>query len=106
MAAIDLDPVSAGRHKTMELTRLSREEVGRRGEALYEQNIRAAVETTENIGKMVIIDVETGAYEVAERGIVAARHLQAQHADALLYGKRIGYDVAEALGGVMERVGA
>ena len=89
----------------MEITRLSRDEVGRRGEALYEQKIRADVETTDNIGKMVIIDVETGAYEVDDaHGLVAARHLQAQRPDAILYGKRIGYDVAEALGGVMERV--
>ena len=90
----------------MEVTRLSREEVGRRGEALYEQRIRTVIETTENIGKMVIIDVETGVYEVDEaHGLVAARHIQAQRPDAILYGKRIGYDVAEALGGVMERVG-
>ena len=90
----------------MEIIRLSRDEVGRRGEALYEQRIRADVEIPENIGKMVIIDVETGAYEIDERGPVAARHLQAQNPDAVLYGKRIGYDVAEALGGVMERVGS
>jgi len=86
----------------MEITRLSREEVGRRGEALYEQKIRATVETTENIGKMVIIDVETGVYEVDEaRGLVAARHIQLQRPDAILYGKRIGYDVVEALGGTV-----
>jgi len=88
----------------MQQTQLSREEIGKRGEAMYEQSIRAQVETTENIGKMVIIDVETGDYEVDELGLESARHLQAKHPDAVLYGKRIGYDVAEALGGVMERV--
>jgi len=88
----------------MEPIRLSREEVGQRGEALYEQKIRAAVETEENIGKMVIIDVETGEYEVDERGLAPARRLQSRHPNAALYGKRIGYDVAEALGGVRERV--
>ncbi len=88
----------------MEATRLSSEEVGQRGEALYEQRIRAEVETEENIGKMVIIDVETGEYEVDERGIGAARRLQSRRPNAVLYGKLIGYDVAEALGGVMERV--
>lgn len=55
---------------------------------------------------MVIIDVETGDYEIDERGLISARHLQSRHPDAILYGKRIGYDVAEALGGVMERVGS
>jgi hypothetical protein len=88
----------------MATTRLSREEVGQRGETLYEQKIRVAVETEENIGKMVIIDVETGEYEVDDRGLAPARRLQSRHPDAALYGKRIGYDVAEALGGVRERV--
>jgi len=53
---------------------------------------------------MVIIDVETGEYEVDERGLAPARRLQSRHPNAALYGKRIGYDVAEALGGVSERV--
>ena len=88
----------------MATTRLSREEVGQRGEALYEQKIRANVETEENIGKMVIIDVETGEYEIDERGLAPARLLQSRRPNAALYGKRIGYDVAEALGGVRERV--
>lgn len=87
----------------MQFRRISPEEVGRRGEDWYQKSIRAQVETAENIGKMVIIDVETGDYEVDEMGIESARRLQARHPDASLYGKRIGYDVAEALGGVMER---
>jgi len=83
---------------------MSREEIGRRGEALYEQNIRSRVETAKNIGKMVVIDVETGDFEVDELGLEAARHLQSKHPNAALYGKRIGYDVSEALGSVMERL--
>ena len=88
----------------MEAIRLSPEEVGLRGEALYEQKIRADVETEANIGKMVIIDVETGEYEVDERGLVSAQNLQSRHPNAALYGKRIGYDVSVALGGVMRRI--
>jgi len=88
----------------VEAARLSREEIGQRGEALYLQKIRADVETDENIGKMVIIDVETGEYEIDERGLAPARRLQSRRPNAALYGKRIGYDVAEALGGVLERV--
>lgn len=88
----------------MERSRLSSEEVGQRGEALYEPNIRTEVETEENVGKMVIIDIETGDYEIGdESGIEAARRLHAKRPDAALYGKRIGYNVAVSLGGVMER---
>ena len=88
----------------MAQTQINRAEVGQRGEALYEQNIREKVETAENIGKMIVIDVETGDYEVDERGLAPARLLQARHPDAILYGKRIGYNASEALGGVIERV--
>ena len=84
-------------------TRLTDIEVSERGKALYAETIRAKVETTDNIGKMVIIDVETGEYEVDEIGLEASRHLQAKHPDADLYGIRIGYKSAEVLGGILER---
>lgn len=80
-----------------------KEEFARRAKRLYEDNIRAKVETPENIGKMVIIDVETGDYGVDENGLVAARRLHARHTNASLFGIRIGYRVADAIGGVMER---
>ena len=91
----------------MKYTDISKEEMARRGQALYEQSIRDKVETEENIGKMVIINVETGDYEVGdETGIEAAKHLHAKAADppAPLYGIRIGYNAADALGGVLERI--
>lgn len=80
-----------------------REEIGRRGRELYEQSIRDRVETEENIGKMVIIDVETGDFEIDELGIESARQLRKRHPDARLFGMRIGYNVAESFGGVFER---
>jgi hypothetical protein len=81
----------------------NREEIGQRAKQLYEQTIRSQVETPENIGKMVIIDVETGEYGVDATGLETSRRLHSKRADARLYGIRIGYDVADALGGVMER---
>ena len=88
----------------MQTLLLSREEVARRAKALYEQSIRAQVETEENIGRMVIIDIETGDFAaVDDQGIESSRRLQARNPQARLYGIRIGYNVAESLGGVMER---
>ena len=52
---------------------------------------------------MLIIDVDTGDYEMDDRGVEAALHLQAKRPDALLYGIRIGYDAVEAIGGALER---
>jgi hypothetical protein len=83
---------------------LSREEVARRARQLYETSIRQKVEIEENIGKMVIVDIETGAYEVDKTGVKAAHSLIAKHPYARLFGICIGYNVAASLGGVMERV--
>jgi hypothetical protein len=43
----------------------SREEFARRGKEIYEAHVRSQVEER-NHGKIVAIDIETGAFEVAE----------------------------------------
>jgi hypothetical protein len=88
----------------MQAILLSREEVARRAKQLYESNIRQQVEVDENIGKMVIIDIETGDYEVDENGLHAADYLSEKHPNARLFGIKIGYNVAASFGGVMERI--
>jgi hypothetical protein len=93
-----------GKERLMQRSQMSSEQIAQRGKTLYQQQIRSQVETAENLGKMVIIDVETGDYEIDDTGLEAARKLHAKHPDAALYGIRIGYNVAESLGGVMERV--
>ena len=87
----------------MNQTRSKSDEVAERGEQLYQQKIRAEVEFPENIGKMVIIDVETEDYAVDDIGIISAHYLHAKNPNAELNGIRIGYKAAEALGGVLER---
>ncbi len=84
--------------------RLSEAEIARRGEELYEQRIRAEVETEANIGKIVVIDVETGDYEIDDVGFMASRRVRAKHPDAALLGLRIGYDVVEDFGGGPRRI--
>ncbi len=81
--------------------RISSEEICRRGQEHYDQHIRAVVETAENIGKQIVIDIETGAYEIDEDGLKASRRHLARRPDAALYGLRIGYDAVYALGGVL-----
>lgn len=73
-------------------SRYSGEEIVRRGEELYEHSIRARVETEENIGKIVSIDIETGDYEVDADPLLPGLRLQAKNPDAAVYGKRIGYN--------------
>ncbi|MBR8827321.1 MAG: hypothetical protein DSM107014_05345 [Gomphosphaeria aponina SAG 52.96 = DSM 107014] len=88
----------------MQVILLSREEVARRAKHLYESAIPQQVETEDNIGKMVIIDIETGDYEIDATGLKAARNLSKKHPNARLFGIRIGYNVAVSFGSVMERV--
>jgi len=73
------------------------EEVGRRGQALYEQQIRDKVEA-EQVGKFLVVDITTGAYEIDDDDLVASERALAKNPDAVLYGLRIGYPVAYRLG--------
>ncbi|MGF1934101.1 MAG: hypothetical protein RM347_006835 [Nostoc sp. ChiQUE02] len=82
---------------------LSREEVARRAKELYENSIRQQVERQENIGKMVIIDIETGEYAIDKIGIESARYLLTKNPFARLFGIRIGYKAAASFSGEMER---
>jgi hypothetical protein len=88
----------------MQTILLSREEVALRARQLYKNSIRQQVETDENIGKMVIIDLESGDYKVDETRLKAGRKLSTKHPHSRLLGIRIGYNVAVSFGGVIERV--
>ena len=69
--------------------RYSKEEFARRGDAVYEDDIRSLVEER-NEGKFVAIDIETGAYEVDTDELVASDRLLARVPDAQVWLKRIG----------------
>ncbi len=74
------------------------EEVAARGEALYAQGIRADVEAT-HAGQFVVVDIETGDYEVDADDLAATKRAVAKRPDAVLYGLRIGSPTAYRLGG-------
>ena len=82
----------------MPYTNYSPEEVESRGEDLYQQQIRPKVEAA-NRGKFVVIDIETGDFEVDEDDLQATQRALAKRPDAVLYGVRIGYPTAYTLGG-------
>jgi hypothetical protein len=84
--------------------RLSNDEIARRGEEIYTQRLHSIVETDENLGKIIVIDVETGDYEIDDDGLAANRRAMAKHPGAALYGLRIGYDVVETFDGELTRV--
>lgn len=83
--------------------RFSGEEIERRGESIYQDRLRASVESEENIGKIISIDIETGDYEINDDPVISGRKLFEKHPGAALYGKRIGYNAVYAIGGTLTR---
>ena len=83
--------------------RISSEDIDQRGREWYEQKLRPIVETAENIGKIISIDVETGDYAIADDLIAAGDAVFARHPGAAMYGVRIGYNAVYALGGTLTR---
>jgi hypothetical protein len=79
------------KERTVSSKRLTANEIDRRGESLYNRSVRPLVEKPEHIGKQVVIDVESGDFEIDEDGLTASRRLLARRPDAALFGVRIGY---------------
>lgn len=79
------------------------EEVALRAKEFYENGIRQNVESGDNIGKMIVIDAETGEYGIDPTGVETALKLKQKNPNARLFTMRIGYDVAVSFGGAMER---
>ena len=77
--------------------RSSAEEVARRGDEIYERTIRAQVEATHH-GKVVAIDIETGAYAVDDNALAAARCLRAQYPEAEVWFVRVGHRALHHIG--------
>jgi len=77
--------------------RYSKEEHARRGTALYEQDVRPRVEAG-NHGKIVALDVDSVAFEVAEDTLTASQRLLAHHPDAQIWCVRIGYPAVHHFG--------
>jgi hypothetical protein len=78
--------------------RLTSDDVVRRGKALYEQHLRAKLEAG-NKGKFLVINVETGEYEIGDDYGALSDQLHAADPDAPLFAMRIGYPAVGRIGG-------
>ena len=79
--------------------RYGKEEFARRGQAIYEKRVRPQVEAG-NTGRVVAIDVETEAFEVADDPIAASDRLFARCPDAQPWLVRIGHRALHRFGAV------
>lgn len=76
----------------MELPQLrySKEEHARRGTEMYESQIRPQVEAG-NYGKIVAIDIESGAFEIAKDTMTASDRLIKRYPEAQIWCVRVGH---------------
>jgi len=77
--------------------RYSKEEFARRGDRIYETQVRPQVEAG-NQGKIVAIDIETGAFEVADELLAASKQLSARLPNAQTWFVRIGHLAVDHFG--------
>ena len=77
--------------------RYSSAEIVQRGQALYEQRLRAQVEARHQ-GKFLVLDIETGDYEIDADDVSAVQRAKTKYPDAAFYIVRIGSPTACRLG--------
>lgn len=78
--------------------RYSKEEFARRGDLIYERDIEPRL-CPEDRGKYVMIDIETGDYEIGADEIETTHRLRARMPDAQIWSKRVGYRYVRHFGG-------
>ncbi|MFN3650731.1 MAG: hypothetical protein ACK47B_14240 [Armatimonadota bacterium] len=74
------------------------DEIGRRGEALYERELRSRLEETHR-GQFLALDVMSGRYQIAEDDLTATTRLMDEIPGATVYTLRIGRQAAYQLSG-------
>jgi hypothetical protein len=78
--------------------------IARRGQDLYNRSIRSQVETRDNLGKIIAIDLTTSNYEIDDNLLEATDRLQSQFPDAIIWAERIGFNAVYAVGGTLTKV--
>ncbi len=82
---------------TVRHPRYSKEEFARRGDQMYETQVRPQVEP-DNYGKIVAIDIDTGAFEVADQILTATDRLFKRLPNAQPWIVRIGHRAVHRFG--------
>ena len=82
---------------TVRQSRYSKEEFARRGDEIYESQIRPQVEA-DNYGKIVAIDIETGNFVIADDTLTASQKLLEKCPQAQTWVVRIGHRAVHRFG--------
>lgn len=81
----------------MQNQRYRRDEIVRRGQDMYDRRIRTQVEGVHD-GKFLVVDIETGHFEVDTSELAALRRAREHKPDAALYLVRVGFPTAYRIG--------
>ena len=87
----------------MNQRRYSTEEVATRGREIYEDWLKSQMEP-QLIGKFLVIDIETGEYEIDEDDLVASLRAYHKKPNGSRYGMRIGYATVGTIGNAIREV--
>jgi hypothetical protein len=77
--------------------RYTNEELARRGDEIYERDVLPHV-TPEDEGKFVLIDVDTGSYEMDADELAASDRLLARYPNAQVWFRQVGSRYARRFG--------
>jgi hypothetical protein len=77
--------------------RYSKEEFARRGDAVYENDVRPRLQPADE-GKFAAIDIESGAYEIDRDELKAGSRLRARIPDAQIWMVRVGHRSVHRIG--------
>jgi len=80
----------------------SKDEIAARGKQIYENQLKSKLEPN-NIGKFLVIDIETGEYEIDDDDLKASLRAYEKKPDGARFGMRIGYRTSGTLGGKRPR---
>ncbi len=85
----------------MNVIELSKEEFAALAKEIYYRDIRPQV-IDEHRGEFLVLDVESGDYEVDAEHLEAARRLMARRPQGRRFGFRVGSQAAYSFGGLMK----
>jgi hypothetical protein len=77
--------------------RYSSAEIAEKGQALYERKVQGLLAASDR-GKFLVLDIETGDYELDTDELAAVKRARAKRADGAFYILRVGHSAAYRLG--------
>jgi hypothetical protein len=82
--------------------RYKTDDIVARGKEIYEQQLKDKLES-QNFGKFLVIDIETGEYEMDEDDLTAVLRAYQKNPNGIRYEMHIGYATSGTIGNALMR---